>query len=283
MNVGSMTGRGRELADLMERRKVGVLCVQETRWKGNKARELGGDCKLFYSGADERGRNGVGIVLSKEFKDSLVSVSRTNDRVMSVKLGIGETVVNVICAYAPQVGCEDEEKETFWRQMDQELRAIPEGERVIVGGDLNGHVGISKEAIERIHGWGVGEKNEEGERVTDFVMAFDLSIVSTFFEKRPNHLVPYKSGGRQSQIDFLMCRRQQLNEVKNCKVINGESVAAEHRVLVLDWEIKCSKRRIPEQVTPKIKWWRLQEDNLNIQFREKVLSERRLLENVQEW
>ena len=93
----------------------------------------------------------------------------------------------------------------------------------------------------------------------------------------------YKSGGRQSQIDFLMCRRQQLNEVKNCKVISGESVAAQHRVLVLDWEIKCSKRRIPEQVTPKIKWWRLKEDNLKIQFREKVLSERRLLENVQEW
>ena len=93
----------------------------------------------------------------------------------------------------------------------------------------------------------------------------------------------YKSGGRQSQIDFLLCRRQQLNEVKNCKVINGESVAAQHRVLVLDWEIKCSKRRIPEQVTPKIKWWRLKEENLKIQFREKVLSERRLLENVQEW
>ena len=41
---------------------MGVLCVQETRWKGNKARELGGDCKLFYSGADERRINGVGIV-----------------------------------------------------------------------------------------------------------------------------------------------------------------------------------------------------------------------------
>ncbi len=161
LNVGTMTGRGRELVDMMERRKVGVLCVQETRWKGNKARELGGDCKLFYSSADERGRNGVGIVLSKELKDSLVSVSRTNDRVVSVKLGKGETVVNVICAYAPQVGCEEEERETFWRQMDQELRAIPEGERVIVGGDLSGHVGSCREAIERIHdGWGVGEKNE---------------------------------------------------------------------------------------------------------------------------
>ena len=52
---------------------------------------------------------------------------------------------------------------------------------------------------------------------------------------------------------------------------------------MLDWEIKCNKRRIPEQVTPKIKWWRLKEENLKTQFREEALSERRLLENVQEW
>ena len=38
LNVGTMTGRGRELAHLMERRKVGVLCVQETRWNWNKAK-----------------------------------------------------------------------------------------------------------------------------------------------------------------------------------------------------------------------------------------------------
>ena len=59
------------------------------------------------------------------------------------------------------------------------------------------------------------------------------------------------------------------------------SVAAQHSVLVLDWELTCSKRRIPELVTAKNKWWRLKEENLNIQFRE-VLSERRLLESVQE-
>ena len=36
LNVGSMTGIGRELADLMERRKVGVLCVQETGGRGTR-------------------------------------------------------------------------------------------------------------------------------------------------------------------------------------------------------------------------------------------------------
>ena len=38
LNVGTMTGKGMELADLMERRKVGVLCVQEATWKEDKAK-----------------------------------------------------------------------------------------------------------------------------------------------------------------------------------------------------------------------------------------------------
>ena len=61
-----------------------------------------------------------------------MSVSRTNVRVMSVTVSIGERVVNVIMYIRSPSGLQDEEKETFWRQMDQELRAIPEGERVIV-------------------------------------------------------------------------------------------------------------------------------------------------------
>ncbi|KAK3556527.1 hypothetical protein QTP70_009074 [Hemibagrus guttatus] len=50
LNVGTMTGKGRELADVMERRKVDILCVQETRWKGSKARSIGAGFKLFYYG-----------------------------------------------------------------------------------------------------------------------------------------------------------------------------------------------------------------------------------------
>ena len=72
--------------------------------------------------------------------------------------------------------------------------------------------------------WGcywLGSGREEGGRVNKFAMAFDLSIVNTFFEKRPHHLVTYKSGGRKSQIDFLMCKRQQLNEVQKCMVIKS--------------------------------------------------------------
>ena len=42
LNIGTMNGRGRELADMMERRNVDILCLQETKWKGSKARNIGG-------------------------------------------------------------------------------------------------------------------------------------------------------------------------------------------------------------------------------------------------
>ena len=82
LNIGTMTGRGRELADMMERRNVDILCLQETKWKGSKARNIGGRCKLFYNGADGR-KNGIGIVMREELAESVLDVKRVSDRLMA--------------------------------------------------------------------------------------------------------------------------------------------------------------------------------------------------------
>ena len=60
-----MTGRGRDVVDVMER-KVKILCVEGTKWKGSTARQLGNGYKLFYSGYDKK--NGVGIVHENDGK-----------------------------------------------------------------------------------------------------------------------------------------------------------------------------------------------------------------------
>ncbi|KAK3507031.1 hypothetical protein QTP70_000547 [Hemibagrus guttatus] len=118
LNVGTMTGKGRELADVMERRKVDILCVQETRWKGSKARSIGAGFKLFYYGVDSK-RNGVGVVLKEEFVRNVLEVKRVSDRVMSLKLEFEGVMLNVVSGYAPQVGCELEEKARFWSELDE--------------------------------------------------------------------------------------------------------------------------------------------------------------------
>ena len=39
-NVGSLTGKLKELVDTATRRRVNILYVQETKWKGQKAKEV---------------------------------------------------------------------------------------------------------------------------------------------------------------------------------------------------------------------------------------------------
>ncbi|KAK3523772.1 hypothetical protein QTP70_010062, partial [Hemibagrus guttatus] len=154
----------------MERRKVDILCVQETRWKGSKARSIGAGFKLFYYGVDSK-RNGVGVVLKEEF------------------------VRNVL-----EVGCELEEKERFWSELDEVMESIPTGERVVIGADFNGHVGEGNTGDEEVMGkFGVKERNLEGQMVVDFAKRMDMGVVNTYFQKREEHRVTYKSGGRRTQ------------------------------------------------------------------------------------
>jgi exonuclease III len=53
---------------------VNILCVQETKWKGQNAKEVKDTCfKLWYT-CTTANKNGVGIVLDKSLKDGVVDI-----------------------------------------------------------------------------------------------------------------------------------------------------------------------------------------------------------------
>ncbi|KAK3530873.1 hypothetical protein QTP70_003620 [Hemibagrus guttatus] len=264
-----MTGKGRDLADVMERRKVDILCVQETRWKGSKARSIGAGFKLFYYGVDSK-RNGVGVVLKEEFVRNVLEVKRVSDRVMSLNLEIEGVMLNVVSGYAPQVGCELEEKERFWSELDEVMESIPTGERVVIGADFNGHVGEGNTGDEEVMGkFGVKERNLEGQMVVDFAKRMDMAVVNTYFQKREEHRVTYKSGGRRTQVDYILCRRGNLKEISDCKVVVGESVARQHRMVVCRMTLMvCKKKR--SEIEKKTKWWKLKKEECCEEFRQKL-------------
>ena len=58
VNPGTMTGKSREVANMLKRRRVSIACVQETKWKGAKAKEIGEGYKMYYFGTSNN-RNGV--------------------------------------------------------------------------------------------------------------------------------------------------------------------------------------------------------------------------------
>jgi hypothetical protein len=100
-NVGSLTDKIRELVDTAIRRHINILCVQETKWTGQKAKEVENTgFKLWYIGK-ERSRNGVSILIDKRLKNEVVAVRRQWNKIIMIKLIFGDLVLNVISVYAP--------------------------------------------------------------------------------------------------------------------------------------------------------------------------------------
>ena len=142
--IGSLTGRLAELVDAMVRRDVSILCVQETKWVGEKARiiePLG--YKLWYIGRDKN-RNGVGVIIDTQLLENVVEVRRKSDRILLVKLILGREIFNIISVYAPQVGLDESSKHQFWEDLDEMVQGIPIREKLFIGDDLNGHVRTSR-------------------------------------------------------------------------------------------------------------------------------------------
>ncbi|XP_068241089.1 uncharacterized protein [Palaemon carinicauda] len=61
----------------------------------------------------------------------------------------------------------------------------------------------------------VGTMTGKGREVVDFMERRKIGVLS---------------GGMESQTDLLLCKRDHLTEVRNCKEINGESIAEQHRI-----------------------------------------------------
>ncbi|KAK3569859.1 hypothetical protein QTP86_006070 [Hemibagrus guttatus] len=169
---------------------------------------------------------------------NVLEVKRVSDRVMSLKLEIVGVMLNVVSGYAPQVGCELEEKERFWSELDEVMESIPTGERVVIGADFNGHVGEGNTGDEEVMGkFGVKERILEGQMVVDFAKRMDMGVVNTYFQKREEHRVTYKSGGRRTQDDF-----DGLTKTKRSKI----------------------------EIEKKTKWWKLKKEECCEEFRQKL-------------
>jgi len=269
-----MTGKAAEVVDMMMRRKVDVCCVQETRWKGEGVKMIKANnvkYKFYWKGGKE-GLGGVGVLISEKIVDKVVEVEKYGERLIRVKLAFGKRIINVISAYAPQVGRSDLEKEEFWEELRQMVAKISVGEMLWVGGDLNGHVGRAVDGYEGVHGgFGYGDRNMEGELILEFCDATGMVICNTWFEKKMNSLVTYESGGSCTMIDYILTRKEDRKFVRNVKVIAGEECVSQHRLLVCDIEIK-GLREQKNVCGKKLKVWKLRDETVKKSFQQEILS-----------
>lgn len=76
-----------------------------------------GGFNVFYHSVDGE-RNGVKIIWKEKHVNSVVEVQKVSYRIMSLKLEIEGVILNVCRPYAPQPGCQAEDKEEFWNKLE---------------------------------------------------------------------------------------------------------------------------------------------------------------------
>ncbi|XP_070035617.1 uncharacterized protein [Nicotiana tomentosiformis] len=154
---------------------------------------------------------------------------------MTIKLVVGECTLNIVSAYAPHVGLDGEVKRCFWEGLDEIVRQVPPAEKLFIGGDFNGYIGSTASGYGEVHeDFGFWERNGGGTSLLDFAKAFGLVIANSNFQKREGHLVTFQNAVAKTQIDYLLLRRCDRGLYKDCKVIPGEILATQHRILVMD-------------------------------------------------
>ena len=122
------------------------------------------------------------------------------------------------------------------------MQSIPWNEGLFIGGDFNSHIGSRGEGYETVHGGlGYEVRNSGGVSLLDFAVAYELSIVNSYFRKRDEHLVTFKSGSARMQIDYFLVRANSRRQCKDCKVFSSECLATQHMLLVLDVKIRGAR------------------------------------------
>lgn len=151
-------------------------------------------------------------------KDVGGGISKKSDRVVGIKSVLEINIASVTSAGTlhKSDGEKEDEKNAFCRDKDEIIQEALEKKKIIIEGDLNGHVGEESQRSKRVNGyWRFKERNETGDGILEFLeWVHDLDIVHTFFKKErdENIFITYKSEGNKTQVDYLLVKNKMSKE-----------------------------------------------------------------------
>ena len=238
-------GKLDNLIQEMENMRLDILGISETHWV-EEGKIINENHTLIYSGGKEH-RKGVGILMKNYIARSMLGFWAISERVILLKLQAKPFNINIIQVYAPTSDCEDEEVEKLYQEINNGIQQTKSGEVLCVMGDFNAKVG--KEKYEKIIGtYGLGNRNERGDRLIEFCQHNKLCVVNTWFQQPTRRLYTWNSPGgtTRNQIDYILSNDRFRNNVKQVKTYPGADINSDHIPVVMKLKIKLKKMEKPK-------------------------------------
>ena len=117
--------------------------------------------------------------------------------------------ITVIPVYAPTSNAEETEVEWFYEDLQDLLEPTPKKDVLFIIGDWNAKAG-SQETPGVTGKFGLGMRNEAGQRLIEFCQENKLVIANTLFHQHKRRLYTWTSPGgqHQNQIDYILCSQR---------------------------------------------------------------------------
>lgn len=168
----------------LSRYKIDIAGLSETHWIGQVFFKTSLNNYVYFSSADQQNFTGVAVIVSEKLQKYVLDFKAISDRIMALKLNARLNPINIVQVYAPTAASGDIDIDHFYHDLRSSLQNIPNKELTIVTGDFNAKIGdtTDNEHIKTIVGkYGIGVRNERGERLLDFAIENNLTITNTTF------------------------------------------------------------------------------------------------------
>ena len=179
----------------MARVNADILGISELKWTG-MGEFNSDDHYIYYCGQESLRRNGVAIMVNKRVLNAVLGCILKNDSMISVRFQGKPFNITVIQAYAPTSSAEEGEVEQFYEDLQDLLELTPKPDVLFIIGDWNAKVG-SQETPGVIGKFGLGVRNEVGQKLIELYQENTLVIANIFFQKHKRRLYTWTSADGQ--------------------------------------------------------------------------------------
>lgn len=242
-------GKLKVIQDELSRCKIDLAAITETHWKGT-GHFKSSDYTVYYSGAEDRNIHGVGIMVSNKINNFVLGYEPINERAMCLKLNAKPCALNIMALYAPTLDAEDEVVEEFYRTVETAVNKVPSKEVLLLMGDFNAKIGstLNDDHIRQVVGkFGLGERNNRGERLIQFCIENTFAITNSMYEHHKRRLYTWRSpdGRTKNQIDFILIKQRWKSSIKTSKTLPSADCGSDHQLLMCDFigKLKICRRR----------------------------------------
>ena len=149
--------------------------------------------------------------------------------------------ITVIQVYAPTNNAEEAKVERFYEDLQDLLELTPLKDVFFIIGDWNAKAG-SQETPGVTGKFGLGVRNEAGQRLIGFCQENAVIRANTLFQKHKRRLYTWTSpdGQHQNQIDYI-CSQRWRSSIQSAKTRLGADCGSDYELLIAKFRLKLKK------------------------------------------